>query len=142
MGNRAVISFGVSPKAPCLYLHWNGGRASVEGFLAAARDLGYHHAGTQKADVDQLEQFIRPFFAEPNHRLSIYRETVGTADKDNWDNGWYIIDQRTLDIRERRFVRYGEEVNPSKTQEIHDELVKLNTMPACRYEFLNETSIA
>lgn len=140
MGNRAVISFSTSPNAPCLYLHWNGGRASVEGFLAAAKDLGYHDAGSQKRDVDQLEQFIRPFFAEPNRRLSIYREKVCHADCDNYDNGWYILDPHTLEIRNRRFVRGSEEINESKTQEIRDHLVKLNTQPACRYEFLNEVA--
>ena len=140
MGNRAVITFSTAPNAPCLYLHWNGGRASIEGFLAAAKDLGYHDAGSQKRDVDQLEQIIRPFFAETNRRLSIYREKIATADCDNYDNGVYVLDPKTLAIVGRRFNRYGEEVDQAKTDDIHAGLVKLNTQPACRYEFLNEVA--
>jgi len=44
MGNRAVITFATYTNAPAIYLHWNGGRASVEGFLSAARQLGLRHA--------------------------------------------------------------------------------------------------
>ena len=46
MGNRAVIAFvaddGTQDKDLCLgiYLHWNGGRDSVEGFLEYAKKQG------------------------------------------------------------------------------------------------------
>jgi hypothetical protein len=40
MGNRALLTFSTEPTAPAIYLHWNGGRASVLGFLKAARQLG------------------------------------------------------------------------------------------------------
>ena len=47
MGNRAVISFSTSPAAPSIYLHWNGGRASVEGFLAGCLEAGYAPPATK-----------------------------------------------------------------------------------------------
>ena len=42
MGNRAVIGFEQDKKrdkkSVGIYLHWNGGRDSVEGFLKVAKD--------------------------------------------------------------------------------------------------------
>ena len=44
MGNRAVIGFEQDKKrdkkSVGIYLHWNGGRDSVEGFLKVAKDYG------------------------------------------------------------------------------------------------------
>ena len=41
MGNRAMISFKEDGQdkqlAPSIYLHWNGGRDSVEAFLEASQ---------------------------------------------------------------------------------------------------------
>lgn len=139
MGNRAVISFSKAPNAPSLYFHWQGGRDSIEGFLQAAIDLGYHHVGSQKADMDQLETFFRPFFAEKTRCMSIYRQPVSQADKDNGDNGWYLIDPITLEIVGREFKRYGEQIDQEKKKYVHDTVVLENSRPACRYEFASLT---
>ena len=44
MGNRAMISYREHGQdkqlAPSIYLHWNGGRDSVEAFLEASQTLG------------------------------------------------------------------------------------------------------
>ena len=44
MGNRAIISYREDGQdkqlAPSIYLHWNGGRDSVEAFLEASQTLG------------------------------------------------------------------------------------------------------
>jgi len=44
MGNRAVIAFKSEQfekdQSPAIYLHWNGGRDSVEAFLRAGERLG------------------------------------------------------------------------------------------------------
>jgi len=44
MGNRAMISYREDGQdkqlAPSIYLHWNGGRDSVEAFLEASQTLG------------------------------------------------------------------------------------------------------
>ena len=45
MGNRAIIALVDSDfdtgdlDAPAIYLHWNGGRASVQAFLNVAKKL-------------------------------------------------------------------------------------------------------
>ncbi len=44
MGNRAVIAFDderrEKDQCPAIYLHWNGSRSTVEGFLRAAKEFG------------------------------------------------------------------------------------------------------
>ena len=134
MGNRAVITFSTAKSAPCIYLHWNGGLASVLGFLEGCKSLGYFNAGSQSKNMDQLEEMIRPFFASNNERLSIYRETYGTADTDNWDNGVYVLDQTTLEVKRRLFKRNADEVNSEKTEAIRQTIIALNSAPRCRYQ--------
>lgn len=136
MGNRAVISFFTNTTSPSLYRHWNGGRASVEGFLAGCLDAGYAATGDQVADMDQIERCLRPFFARNGECLSIYRQPVGRADTDNGDNGWYILDQSTLAITGRLHKREAEEINAAKTADIRDYIARINTAPRCRYSCL------
>ena len=136
MGNRAVISFFTNTTSPSLYLHWNGGRASVEGFLAACLDAGYQATGDQKQDMDQIERCLRPFFARNGECMSIYRQPVGRADTDNGDNGWYILDQSTLAITGRLHKREAEEINAAKTADIREYIARINTAPRCRYSCL------
>lgn len=137
MGNRAVISFSTTPTAPSIYLHWNGGRCSVEGFLLGCLDAGYQSTGDQQADMDQIERAIAPFFAcDGQRRLSIYTQTVSRADKSNGDNGWYILDQTTLEIIGRRCRTGGEEINDTKRDEIRAHIFLLATAPRCRYEHI------
>lgn len=120
MGNRAVITASKAKNAPCIYLHWNGGRASVEGFLAAARHLSI--SGCSKETFDVLADTIAKNFFGCDVGFTVYRETYGQADKDNWDNGVYIID-RNLNIVGREFKRGREEVDPEKTQGIFEQIV-------------------
>jgi hypothetical protein len=137
MGNRAVVSFSTSPTAPSIYLHWNGGRASIEGFLAGCMDAGYVATGDQEQDMDQIERCLRPFFARSGECLSIYRQPVSRADTDNWDNGWYILDQTTLAITGRLHNEGdAEEINADKKDDIRAYIAKINTVPRCRYSCL------
>jgi len=39
MGNRATLKFKDEANQPNIYLHWNGGRASVEAFLNVAKAM-------------------------------------------------------------------------------------------------------
>lgn len=136
MGNRAVISFSTNPTAPSIYLHWNGGRASIQGFLAGCIESGYAATGDQAQDMDQIERRLRPFFARNGECLSIYRQPVGRADTDNGDNGWYILDQSTLAITGRLHKREAEEINADKTADIREYIARINSAPRCRYSHL------
>lgn len=119
MGNRAVIAQSMHPSAPCIYLHWNGGRASVEGFLAGATDLGLAKQPMDKltsSDWDNLAEMMASVL-DTHVGMTVYREHMGRADQDNWDNGTYLING-ALEIVARQYLRHGEEVNPEKTTEI------------------------
>jgi hypothetical protein len=128
MGNRAVITFDTHDKAPCIYLHRNGGRASVEAFLHAAKllqitlpdDLPLGEAKTWA--MDRLAQLLAHRFFGCEVGTTVYRTTYGRADTDNWDNGVYIVDIY-WDIVGRRFQRHPDELDALKTAEICDTIV-------------------
>ena len=128
MGNRAVLTFATAKSAPCIYLHWNGGRASVEAFLLAARHLNLMapmqgmgdgtRFDTQARVLDAIAAMVRDDFG----MSSVYRETYGSTDTDNWDNGVYLLDD-SLDIVGRKFMRHDEELNDEKTQAIYTQII-------------------
>lgn len=127
MGNRAVISFDRSAGEPCIYLHWNGGRASVEAFLAVARNHGVRMGGTRGERVRAMdwiaEQLARHFFA-CEVGFTVYRHNYGEAEGSaSGDNGAYFIG-RNLEITGRAGLRdyFREEWDSVKTAEIIEHL--------------------
>lgn len=134
MGNRAVLAFdGTPPNGECLYLHWNGGRSSVDAFLEAARRLGIRSADFRWGAIDrnaairQLGELIaRFFFGVELNQQTVYVERYDTADKDNGDNGLYILNEH-FEIVERRFRRLPEEHDSHKKGMVIDRL--LTTAP-------------
>lgn len=118
MGNRAVIVNvnDMRPEATCIYLHWNGGKASVSAFLEAARDLGV------QGGLPVLAEILAERFFECKVGINVYIEEYGRADKDNGDNGVYIIDNN-FELVGRIFGPIQEEENDAKRQEIYDCLM-------------------
>ena len=106
MGNRAVITASTAPDAPSIYLHWNGGRDSVEGFLKAARDLSIK--GTSAESFDRFAHVLARYFFGCEIGNHVYRQEFSKADADNWDNGTYVIDGN-FKIVDRLFKRHGEQ---------------------------------
>ena len=91
MGNRAVITTkgnwendGVG-----VYLHWNGGITSVECFLEYCKLKGYRPPETDCYGWARLCQVIGNFFGGST---SIGIDTIWHLDRDNGDNGTYIIE--------------------------------------------------
>lgn len=124
MGNRAVITFSTYTNAPAIYLHWNGGRASVEGFLTAARQLGLRHAPTAKAKteaLDQLADLIARYFFRCPVGQTVYRLHYAGSDRDNGDNGTYLIGD-DLTIIDRLFKPRADEINQAKTAAIVEQI--------------------
>lgn len=124
MGNRAVITFTNHATSPCIYLHWNGGRASVEGFLKAAQQLEllpskFNH---ESEFLDKFAELIAERFFDCKVGMTVYREKYGTSDTDNYDNGVYVIDQK-LAIIGRLYFRNSEEIDQNKTDEICKSIV-------------------
>lgn len=131
MGNRAVITFMNHATSPCIYLHWNGGRASVEGFLGAAKDLGmmpsnFNH---ESEFLDKFAELIATRFFNCTVGMTVYRERFGSADTDNYDNGVFLIDSK-LNIIGRMFKRSKDEIDPKKTNDIRESIVKAATEAA------------
>lgn len=89
MGNRAVITTNENLTETGIYLHWNGGRDSVEAFLDYCRIRGYRSPGFQSDyAMARLTQVIANFF---DGGLSIGVAPANMLDTDNGDNGTYII---------------------------------------------------
>ena len=120
MGNRAVITFSTADNAPAIYLHWNGGRASVQGFIDAARALGLRHAPTAEAQtetLDQLAELLARHYFRCNVGMTVYRLHYAGTDRDNGDNGTYLLGH-DLTIIERFYKPRPDEINPAKTAAI------------------------
>jgi hypothetical protein len=128
MGNRAVITFDTHDKAPCIYLHWNGGRASVDAFLAAAKHQGItlpDDMSITQAKIhamDALAKMIAERFFNCEVGVNVYRQEYGKSDRDNWDNGTYVIDPY-WDITQRLFQRNPEEVDATKSMDIYNTII-------------------
>lgn len=91
MGNRAVITTKENWKhdGVGIYLHWNGGRDSVEGFLKYCELKGYRSPSNDCYGWARLAQVIGNFLGGA---LSVGIDTIWHLDRDNGDNGVYIID--------------------------------------------------
>lgn len=93
MGNRAVITTeqGWTSKENNLgiYLHWNGGRDSVEAFLTYCKMKGYRPPESDNYGWASLATVLTNFFDADGTGVGI--DIVSRLDCDNWDNGVYII---------------------------------------------------
>ena len=113
MGNRAVIAIGeYADDSIGIYVHWNGGRDSVEGFLLAAREVMVGREGDKPYSTARLIQCIGNFF---NGNLSFGVDFCKNLHCDNGDNGVYVVDPETLEITGRFHAPSSEQCchNPS-----------------------------
>ena len=101
MGNRAVIT--TEARDLGVYLHWNGGRDSVEAFLLYCKIKGYRCPENDFYGWARLCQIIGNWFGG---ELSLGIDRYDKLDTDNGDNGVYII--KDWQIVGREFYK-GEE---------------------------------
>ncbi len=94
MGNRAVIQIENDPLE--IYLHWNGGRDSIDPMLVYAREQGI---GSGDYGVARLCQIIGNTLGGT---LSLGVAPKGSYSGDE-DNGTYVLDSQ-LKIVERKGV--------------------------------------
>jgi len=87
MGNRAVIA--TEKKDFGVYLHWNGGRDSVEAFLLYCRLRGFRPPEEDNYGWARLCQVLGNFFGKDGSSVGI--GPYGEMDTDNYDNGVYVI---------------------------------------------------
>lgn len=116
MGNRAVITTApYSDSNVGIYVHWNGGRASVEGFLKAAKALDYRGPGFDRSyALAGLAGLIWSYLGTDG--LSVGIDLCKHLDTEG-DNGVYLIDG-DWEIVGRRNNGNFEEVNEAKTDAI------------------------
>lgn len=108
MVNKAVLKFIDEEEQPSIYLHWNGGRASVQAFLNVAKEQCLR---ADSYGVARMCQIVGNFFGG-NLNLGCNKEAF-----DHGDNGIYLIKNFEIVGREKFD---GEE-------EIDEEATKLMT---------------
>lgn len=114
MGNRAVIT--TSRQDIGIYLHWNGGRDSVEAFLKYCELKGYRAPSQDNYGWARLCQVIGNFFGGG---CSVGIGPYSNLDTDNGDNGVYIIDG--WEIVGRKYFS-GEEQHEYDLNEMLEEI--------------------
>lgn len=89
MGNRAVITDGRDADSIGIYLHWNGGRDSVEGFLKYCELRGFASIDRSDYGVARMTQVIANFYGGDGTSIGVGK--LCQLDCDNMDNGTYIV---------------------------------------------------
>lgn len=113
MGNRAVIT--TSDKKIGVYLHWNGGRDSVEAFLTYCKLQNFRCPEDDDYGWARMCQVIANYFDGDSHGLCIGIDRYKVLDTNNGDNGVYII--KNWQIVEREFMRWPEQTSESSLLE-------------------------
>lgn len=103
MGNRAVIRTEKNDIG--IYLHWHGGRDSVEAFLAYCKMKRFRTPENDNYGWAYLCQVMCNFFNGTG--LSVGIDKVDCLDCDNGDNGVYII--KNWEIIGREYMSYREQ---------------------------------
>jgi hypothetical protein len=125
MGNRATIVFdeykgGANQTA--LYLHWNGGRSSIEGFLKATRILMDSRGQDESYNRARLTQVIGIYLVG-NLSFGLMENAF-----DPGDNGIYVIDSATLEIIERPDFDGTEDMDYDLNEFTNDVLSYVNAV--------------
>ena len=92
MGNRAVITTKENLETGRgleVYLHWNGGRDSVEGFLEYCRLRSFRPPEKDDYGWARLCQVIGNFLGADGCSVGV--DEISRLDTDNGDNGTYLI---------------------------------------------------
>lgn len=121
MGNRAVIT--TADKQIGVYLHWNGGRDSVEAFLTYCKLKGYRPPEQDNYGWARLCQVIGNFFGGTN---SLGIDKFEKLDYDNWNNGTYII--KNWEIIDRQYIHSDDDYEFEERQEydLREMLLDIN----------------
>lgn len=117
MGNRAVIS--TEDKQIGVYLHWNGGRDSVEAFLTYCKLKGYRPPEQDDYGWARLCQIIGNFFGGD---LSLGIDKFEKLHYDNLDNGTYII--KNWEIIDRQYI--DDRFEEQQEYDLKDMLLDIN----------------
>lgn len=132
MGNRAVIA--TKNKDLAVYLHWNGGRDSVEAFLTYCKMRGFRTPETDCYGWARLCQVIGNYIGGD---LSLGIDTFENLDSDWNDNGTYIIENweivnrlhfRGEEQQEYDLIEMLEEIDNKQPEEDRLGIVKMEQL--------------
>jgi len=127
MGNRAVITIKEKdvPQEDwnSLYLHWNGGRDSVEPFLHVAKLYGIRCNDDSSYAIARLSQLIGNTLGGT---LSLGVGAYKCLDTNNFDNGTYIIEDWEIVEREHLPYKNFEEQSEYNFDEFVAEIRSMN----------------
>lgn len=112
MGNRAVITNNTKDGEDYknnvgIYVHWNGGRDSIEAFLTYCKLRGFREPDRHSYGTARLIQVIANFAGGDG--LSVGVDICKNLDCNNYDNGVYFIEG--WDITRREFEPEREQYN-------------------------------
>lgn len=102
MGNRAVVTTEdnfENNSGLGLYMHWNGGRSSVEAFLEYCKLRSFRPPEKDDYGWARLCQVVANFMGADGCSVGI--DDIGSLDKDNGDNGTYLM--KDWEVTGRRF---------------------------------------
>ena len=101
MGNRAVITIKEDNRPQedwqSLYLHWNGGRDTVEPLLHVAKLYGVRCQVDPSYAIARLSQIMGNYIGGT---LSLGVGTYKQLDTNNFDNGVYVVEDWEIVDRE------------------------------------------
>jgi len=142
MGNRAVIAFKTKDhgkhgknQSPAIYLHWNGGRDSVEAFLLAGQRLGVR-GGDSSYCIARLTQIIGNYLGGT---LSLGVGCYGNFG-DPGDNGVYWI--KNWEVVGHDVAYLGEDSYKSKNYKEWSEECYQDTLNANKEHFKQGDKVA
>lgn len=124
MGNRAVIAIKhAADNSIGIYLHWNGGRDSIEAFLDATKRIMGDRLGDERYGTARLIQVITTFIGG---NLSVGIDLQKNLDCDNGDNGVYIVDPATMEITGRQYHTGAEQTGHDHDKFVAEIMAKIN----------------
>lgn len=133
MGNRAVITTkdGFDYNGLGIYVHWNGGRDSVNAFLTYCKIKNFGSPDKDNYGWARLCQVIGNYFGGG---LSLGIDTIDHLDCDNYDNGTYIIED--WEIVDRKYFEGKEQSN----YDLREMIMDINECQP-KDEQINETEL-
>lgn len=118
MGNRAAITF--KKENVSVYLHWNGGRDSVEAMLDACAELGIRSDNYGPARFCQV---VGNWFGGG---LSLGIGPAGYFDDAASDNGTYYVEHWKIVGRSDGCPHYLADNSSKKYEDIKADLLRIN----------------
>ena len=117
MGNRAVLEFQGTDVG--IYLHWNGGRDTIDPLLDVAKE--YNIRGGDYG-IARIAQILGNFFGGT---LCVGVDKLDRLDCDNGDNGTYVIDNN-FNIVDRKYFDNREEQQVYDPKEMREQFKLTN----------------